>query len=86
MPVIELFGADFHDKLLTYSFGLVFFDKFDASNDHFSQFNEAAIASKNLDFNHLTVVFAKVDCTNEVTLCKENGITEYPTIKFYRRG
>jgi hypothetical protein len=69
-----------------YSFGLVYFDKFDSSNEHLTQFNEAAIASKKLDFNHLTVIFARVDCINEVTLCKENSVTKYPTIKFYRRG
>jgi hypothetical protein len=69
-----------------YSYALVYFDKFDLSNEHFPQFNDAAIAAKKLDFNHLSINFAKVDCQNEVTLCKENGINSYPTIKLFKRG
>lgn len=32
------------------------------------------------------VVLAKVDCTTETDLCARQGVTDYPTIKFFKTG
>lgn len=32
------------------------------------------------------LVIAKIDCTTETALCSEQGITGYPTLKFFKKG
>uniref|UniRef100_A0A090XE37 Putative thioredoxin/protein disulfide isomerase n=1 Tax=Ixodes ricinus TaxID=34613 RepID=A0A090XE37_IXORI len=42
------------------------------------KYNEAKKESK--------VTIAKVDCTVDTTLCTDQGITSYPTLKFFKEG
>ncbi|ELT95474.1 hypothetical protein CAPTEDRAFT_151610 [Capitella teleta] len=39
----------------------------------------------NIEDAKSTVVVAKVDCTQEGSLCKSHGVTGYPTIKFFHK-
>ncbi|KAL6444926.1 hypothetical protein ACFW04_002139 [Cataglyphis niger] len=42
--------------------------------------------AKILNEEDITVRIAKVDCTTEITLCSEQDVTGYPTLKLYKTG